>query len=64
MSVDDGMQNIPVSSILNLDAYLAALRDMSDDEARARLEATLETLSFEDQAEFWRLIGETQAGES
>lgn len=56
MSEDrDGVQNIPLSSIQNLDA----LQTITEDEARAHLDAALDTMTFEQRAQVLRYMNGT-----
>jgi hypothetical protein len=51
---DDGISLIPVSSVENWDEMLDYFANMTEDECKEYIQAILDTMTFEEQAEFLR----------
>lgn len=53
-------QLIPVSSIEDYAQWMDAIANMTEEQQRAWLQAVLDTMTFEEQAEFLRRLDENQ----
>jgi hypothetical protein len=56
--MSDDRQYIPISNIENWGEMLDYFNNMTEDEAKEYLQQILDTMTFEEQAEFLKQLGE------